>query len=330
VSLGDHLPEDGLTQTRVQHALAAVVAGGFVMAFLYVSYPQIDLWVSKQFFVQPTIFALTHSDDRLQFIGYIREAGFLITRITMIGLLVFLVLACVLRYSPLRHYRKRLVYVFLCFVLAPGFIVSVVLKENWGRARPSHLVEFGGKMQYTPPMVRADQCKGNCSFPSGEVAFSFCFLAFAMVARRRKFWIKVALAYGSFYAFLRVSEGGHFLSDVSFSALISVITCLMLYRFMFERAYAYDAIAGWTEKRTAPAFAALSGIRNRLSAKRSSLEVDWPDTTIPAPTAKKPGRKKARAAKKPANDAGAASTTPPLARIGAETGVVQLHPVQKN
>ena len=334
MSSGDHLPADGLTQTRVQRALAAVVAGGFVMAFLYVAFPQIDLWVSKQFFVEPTIFALTHSDDRLQFIGYIRQAGFLITRITMIGLLVFLVLACVLRYSPLRHYRKRLAYVFLCFVLAPGILVSVVLKENWGRARPSHIVEFGGKMQYTPPMMRADQCTGNCSFPSGEAAFSFCFLAFAMVARRRKLWIKVALAYGSFYAFLRVSEGGHFLSDVSSSALISVITCLMLYRFMFERAYAYDAIAGWTEQRTAPAFAALSEIRDRLSATRSNLDVDWPSPTNSADTkdttGKKPGAAKKPRRKKPANDSGDASTTQPLARIGAGNGVVQLHPIQKN
>ncbi|HAA93891.1 MAG TPA: hypothetical protein DCE33_15695, partial [Rhodospirillaceae bacterium] len=268
--------DESFTQTRVQRALALVVASGFAAAFLFVAFPEIDLWISEQFFIMPTMFALTHSADRLEIIGYIRQAGFLITRITMVGLLVMIVLACLLRHSPLRHYRKKLAYIFLCFAIAPGIIVSVVLKENWGRARPSHIVEFGGKKEYTPPMMRANQCTGNCSFPSGEAAFGFCFLAFAMVARRRKFWVKMALAYGAFFAFLRVAEGGHFTSDVTFSALISVLTCLLLYRYMFERAYGYPTVADWTERRTAPAIGKFNDIRNRLTSSRSTVAVDWP------------------------------------------------------
>lgn len=317
--------DDRLTQTRVQRGLALVVAAGFAAAFLFVSFPGIDLWISEQFFVEPTIFALTHSDDRLAIIGHIRQAGFLITRITMIGLFILIVLACLLRYSPLRHYRKKLAYIFFCFAIAPGILVSVVLKENWGRARPAHIVEFGGKKTYTPPMMRADQCTGNCSFPSGEAAFGFCFLAFAMVARRRKFWIKAALAYGAFFAFLRVAEGGHFTSDVTFSALISALTCLLLYRFMFENAYGYPTIAGWTERRSAKAVGAFNEFRNRLTGTRSTVAVDWP---LPAD----PDRVKPQEA---ANDAGQEAPQrnehqEPLATVGTGTGVQQVRPSRKN
>ncbi len=240
---------NSLSQTCVQRALASVLAAGFGLAFLFVSFPEIDLWISKVFFLEPTIFALTHSEERLAIIGYLRQTGFAVTRATMIGLFVLIVSAFLFRHSRLWQHRKRLLYVFFCFALAPGLIVSVVLKENWGRARPAHIAEFGGKMEYTPPMMRANQCTGNCSFPSGEAAFAFCFLAFAMITRRRTLWIKLALGYGVFFAFLRVAEGGHFASDVTFSALISLITCLTLYRFMFEGAYKYAQISTWALNR---------------------------------------------------------------------------------
>ncbi|MEE2932899.1 MAG: phosphatase PAP2 family protein [Pseudomonadota bacterium] len=252
-----------LTQTRVQRALAAVLAAGFGLAFLFVSFPEIDLWISKVFFIEPTIFALTHSEERLAIIGYLRQAGFAITRITMIGLFVLIVVAYFFRRSRFWLNRKKLLYVFFCFALAPGLFVSVILKENWGRARPAHIADFGGKMEYTPPMMRTNQCTGNCSFPSGEASFAFCFLAFGMISRRRPLLIKLALGYGVFFAVLRVGEGGHFTSDVVFSALISLITCLTLYRFMFEGAYGYAQISTWAMKRTPTKLRSL--MKDRLS-----------------------------------------------------------------
>ena len=243
-----------LSQTRVQRVLSAVVAAGFGLTFLLISFPEIDLWVSKQFFIEPTIFALTHSNERLVLIGYLREAGFVLSKMTILCLLVLIIFTFIFRRSKLVQYRKKILYVFFCFALAPGLLVSAILKENWGRARPAHITEFGGKMQYTPPMMRANQCSGNCSFPSGEAAFAFCFLAFAMITKRRGFWIKLALAYGAFFAFLRVAEGGHFTSDVIFSGLISIITCLTLYRFMFEGAFKYQQICNWMSRRMTTRF----------------------------------------------------------------------------
>ena len=259
-----------LTQTRVQRVLSAVLAAGFGLAFLFVSFPEIDLWISEAFFIEPTIFALTHSEERLAIIGYLRQTGFAITRITMIGLFVLIVSAYLFRRSRLWQHRKKLLYVFFCFALAPGLFVSVVLKENWGRARPAHIAEFGGKMEYTPPMMRANQCAGNCSFPSGEASFAFCFLAFAMIAGRRPLLIKLALGYGVFFAVLRVAEGGHFTSDVVFSALISLITCLTLYRFMFENAYRYAQISTWALNRTPTKLKSI--ITDRVSASDSARE----------------------------------------------------------
>ena len=41
-----------LTQSRVQHALAMTVAVGFSAAFIFVAFPEIDLGISKFFFVK--------------------------------------------------------------------------------------------------------------------------------------------------------------------------------------------------------------------------------------------------------------------------------------
>ncbi len=64
---------------------------------------------------------------------------------------------------------------FLIAVLAigPGLVANVMLKDNWGRARPRQVVEFGGTKHFTPPLVPARECARNCSFVSGEASSAF-------------------------------------------------------------------------------------------------------------------------------------------------------------
>ena len=69
--------------------------------------------------------------------------------------------------------RKALVFIVAATVLGPGLIANTVLKENWGRARPSQTESFGGTRQFTPAPLPAAQCERNCAFVSGHAALAF-------------------------------------------------------------------------------------------------------------------------------------------------------------
>ncbi len=134
--------------------------------------------------------------------------------------------------------RADVVYLLAVFLLGPGLLVNGVLKEHWGRARPSQIVEFGGDKRYTPPLVIADQCGHNCSFVSGEASLGFAFAAFGFAARaprRRRLGLAAGVGLGSAFGLLRMVQGGHFLSDVYFAGLIIFLLAWLLHVLLVER-----------------------------------------------------------------------------------------------
>ncbi|WP_395828897.1 phosphatase PAP2 family protein [Elstera sp.] len=110
-------------------------------------------------------------------------------------------------------------FLLLAVGLGPGLLANTILKDNWGRARPSHTIEFGGTKHFSPPLIPADQCAKNCAFVSGDAAGGFAFLAPALLVplawRRRA--VLAALATGALFGANRILQGGHFFSDVIFA-----------------------------------------------------------------------------------------------------------------
>ncbi|HLI12462.1 MAG TPA: phosphatase PAP2 family protein [Alphaproteobacteria bacterium] len=164
------------------------------------------------------------------------------TRITAYGIGCFLIFAVcwrVLLQRPLFGLsRAAVVYLMAVFLLGPGLLVNGVLKEYWGRARPSQVVEFGGDKEYTLPLHPADQCAHNCSFVSGEASLGFAFMAFGFVAvtrRRRRLGFAVGLGLGSAFGLLRIAQGGHFLSDVFFAGVFMFAFAWLLHRLFMQR-----------------------------------------------------------------------------------------------
>src|SRR6185369_16911423 len=103
---------------------------------------------------------------------------------------------------------RGMAFVVLALALGPGLLANVVLKDNWGRARPAHVVEFGGKSRFTPPLLVADQCGHNCAFVAGDAAAGFFLLSFALLARRRRaLAIAGALGIGAALGVVRVVQG---------------------------------------------------------------------------------------------------------------------------
>lgn len=137
--------------------------------------------------------------------------------------------------------RRAAVFIMLTQLLGPGLMVNTVLKDNWGRARPVHLVEFGGQAQFSPAWVPSEQCPKNCSFVCGDASVGFGLLALAFVARRPRPWLVLAVALGGALGLMRMAQGGHFLSDVVFSFYVVYFTAWLLHRWLFRGAAAGPA-----------------------------------------------------------------------------------------
>jgi lipid A 4'-phosphatase len=132
--------------------------------------------------------------------------------------------------------RRVTLYILLSLALGPGLVVNVVLKDNWGRPRPSTIQEFGGANTYVRALVPSKQCDENCSFASGHGALGFWPVAPALLVRGR--WrrpaLAAALAFGALVGGVRIAQGGHFLSDVIAAAIITIGISAMLHKWLVE------------------------------------------------------------------------------------------------
>lgn len=134
-------------------------------------------------------------------------------------------------YAPL---ARCLSYLSANIIIASLLIVNLLFKEHIGRARPIDVTFFGGQKNFTPPWQVSDQCASNCSFTSGEASLAAT-LAIPLILvlwphlRHKMFAAVIAGGFVVLVAAMRVVLGRHFLSDVTLSIAVSVLTALALY-----------------------------------------------------------------------------------------------------
>ena len=193
-------------------ATAAAVA-------LFLLAPGIDLWASGVFFRPGEGFFFAN-------LGIVRALYRLVPWIVAaqaIGIPLLLLLGW-WRGRKIAHMGvKEGVIVLLVVVLGPGLAVNTVLKDHWGRARPSQVMEFGGSQAFTAAPLPASTCDKNCSFVSGHAAVGFGLIAYSLLAMtptRRRIITAGAVAAGTLIGLARMAQGAHFLSDVVFAGLV--------------------------------------------------------------------------------------------------------------
>lgn len=197
-----------------------------------VSFAKQDLAVSKMFF-KDGIFFLSNLPlcvfIHKHFPQIIGGTAILIVLLWLIGRLV--------KKDLLGINFRVCLFTSSTLVIGPVLIVNGILKEFWGRPRPIHISEFGGSMDFVPPWFISGQCASNCSFSSGEASGAFWFFALALLIPKpwKSLAIDLAFFTGALVSFVRIAQGGHFLSDVFYSGLIMILLSLGLFRLIFGK-----------------------------------------------------------------------------------------------
>ncbi len=193
------------------------------LCLLFVSMPQIDIYISSLFFRDRFI----GNGTLIETLLYDSVKPLLI--LSFVGAIVlWLYNRYIAKENLLGFTGRKLIFVLLSLLIGAGLIVNAILKENLGRARPAQTTIFEGTLPFTPAFIPTQH--DGYSFTSGHAAAAFSLLAFAYLARRhRAFWISLVISYGSAVGVARISAGGHFFSDVVVSFFIVYIVTTILY-----------------------------------------------------------------------------------------------------
>jgi membrane-associated PAP2 superfamily phosphatase len=222
--------------TEVRHALAAFV----LLALLFVAWPELDLAVASVFYRNEWSWLVDRGSPLIDWpyraLPYFGRA--------LIGLLLVLWLATfVRRWANLRRLRLLFSFFLLGALVGPALIVDAGLKNHLGRARPAQTELFGGTQAFTPAFVISDQCDKNCSFVSGHVATTAFLMAAGWLGspRIRRRWLVISMLAAGYMGIVRMSVGGHFLSDCLF-AWFATYFGLWLVHLAFARLYWLEAV----------------------------------------------------------------------------------------
>jgi membrane-associated PAP2 superfamily phosphatase len=133
-------------------------------------------------------------------------------------------------------WRRYAVFLLLSVVIGPGLLINVVFKDHWDRPRPRDIVEFGGPLHYTVAPLRGE---AGASFPCGHCSVGFLYALGWWIWRRRRPHLAMAsaalgAAAGLALGLGRMAAGGHFLSDVLWSALIALGIAHLLFHYVLR------------------------------------------------------------------------------------------------
>ncbi|MGD9108725.1 MAG: phosphatase PAP2 family protein [Gammaproteobacteria bacterium] len=210
-----------------------IIAIGFCIFFslLFYIFPQIDIKTSALFYHHGMFF---------------KPSWMLVVRHILAwvvwGLMIILLLLLFCGWLLRKKLVKPALFLVLCFALGPGLLVNVVLKNHWGRPRPSSIVRFGGELTYQRPWVISNQCATNCSFVAGDSSAAFTFFALVVLINiywRKKFWRNLVFSLCAlnwmFFSMIRLAAGGHFLSDILIGATLVWMVIWVCYWLVYHK-----------------------------------------------------------------------------------------------
>jgi lipid A 4'-phosphatase len=216
---------------KMNKKVIAFLSISCLIAAIFLLFPQIDLNISKLFYTPEEKFFWR---EFVLLVFLHNSVRFIAISLTILWSILLLI-TYITKKNVLGLTKTKLLYLLLVLILGPGLVVNGIFKDNWGRARPNTVTEFGGTKIFTPPFIMSNECEKNCSFVSGDpsVGFYIFALAFAIPARKKLF-SSLAMGLGCVYGATRIIQGAHFFSDVIFSGIFTFSVCYLMYLLMLR------------------------------------------------------------------------------------------------
>jgi len=211
----------------------AVLAGG-----LFGVFPRLDVGFSALFFESARQkFILDHKG----WVDVVRAAARVTIGLLVAPAVIALIGKVILPGRSMLIGGRTALFLTVTLALGPGILANTVLKDHWGRYRPSDVTAFGGPDPFMPWWDPRGQCVDNCSFVAGEPSGAFWTVAPAALTppQWRPAAYGAAVAFGAAIGLLRIAGGGHFFTDVVFAGVLMFLvvwtTHGLLYRWRSTR-----------------------------------------------------------------------------------------------
>ena len=211
----------------------ALLIGAIVVGIIFGIFPELDLQISSIFYdIRQGTFPAASSS----FLNTVRSEGVLLTSALALCLVTILITnKFLLRASQLLPSRHAF-FLLAVYILGPGLLVNGIAKSISHRPRPYSVTQFNGPNEFVAWWDRSGACKKNCSFSSGEASTAAWIIVAAIVLPTPHKIIAVTLSIiiAGALSFLRLSFGGHFMSDVLFGILTTLIVASVTYPLFFD------------------------------------------------------------------------------------------------
>lgn len=188
---------------------------------LFALVPQLDVDAAAAFYDPPRFIGRTPA-------GEAARAAFYVAPFAILAAALGLWLAGRLGVTRRRVSGAAAAWLVVTMALGPGLVVNLVFKDNSHRPRPAQTTLFGGKSEFRPVGRFDGACRTNCSFVSGEAAAAAWTLAPALLVPPpyRAAAVTASMVFAAATGLLRMSFGGHFLSDALLGVLVTVLIVL--------------------------------------------------------------------------------------------------------
>ncbi len=200
------------------------------LSAVFVSFPQIDIALSRLFYVEGEGFPAS----KITALNTFRAFGQYFPLTLTIVLVFGLVLKLIYPSRPSLFPPRFTLYFASLFLLGPALLVNGIFKPLFDRPRPRSTVEFGGQDLFVHAWGLGGDFFDDRSFVSGEAAVVVCLIPLAFfvpVVWRRCVFVLLSL-FAALTALNRIAFGAHFLSDVLIAAgLMATLSIALAYLF---------------------------------------------------------------------------------------------------
>jgi len=206
-----------------------------VVGLLFGFFPQLDLAISAPFY-RMVIDGHHFGAHVYAPVMMARNFGLWISTALVVLPLIALAIKLIVPQWRLLIPGRVIILLLTTIALAPGLMANVLLKDHWGRPRPIDVTQFNGDQHFVAWWDPRGDCRGNCSFVSGDVSGAFWSLAPAALAPPpwRLLAYGAALALGVGMSALRMMAGAHFFSDVVFAGVFTFLIIWIVHGLIYR------------------------------------------------------------------------------------------------